>query len=53
MPSKGLTTAVSKPREDGASQVEVTLPVRPRRQESREGGDSSDSIRCECATAPP
>ena len=38
MPSKELTTVASKTSEDGAIQVEVTLPVRPRRQESRRGG---------------
>ena len=38
MPSKELTTVASKTLEDGAIQVEVTLPVRPRRQESRRGG---------------
>ena len=37
MPSK-LTTVASKTLEDGAIQVEVTLPVRPRRQESPKGG---------------
>jgi hypothetical protein len=34
MPNKGLTTAAPETLEDGAIQVEVTLPVRPRRQES-------------------
>jgi hypothetical protein len=34
MPSKELTTVVSETLEDGAIQVEVTLAVRPRRQES-------------------
>lgn len=39
MPSKKLTTVAAEPtREDGAIQVEVTLPVRPRRQESGKGG---------------
>ena len=39
MPSKKLTTVAAEPtREDGAIQVEVTLPVRPRRQESCTGG---------------
>ena len=43
MPSKELTTVASKTSEDGAIQVEVTLPVRPRRQESRNGG-KPDSV---------
>ena len=38
MPSKELTTAAPETLEDGAIQVEVTLPVRPRRHESRKGG---------------
>ena len=39
MPKKELTTAPAEPtREDGAIQVETTLPVRPRRHESRNGG---------------
>ena len=39
MPRKELTTAAAEPtREDGAIQVETTLPVRPRRHESRNGG---------------
>jgi len=39
MPRKELTTAAAEPtRYDGAIQVETTLPVRPRRQESRKGG---------------
>ena len=38
MPSKELTTVASKTLEDGAIQVEVTLPVRPRRHESRKDG---------------
>jgi hypothetical protein len=39
MPNKKLTTvAPESPGEDGAIQVEVTLPVRPRRQQSRKGG---------------
>ncbi len=37
MPNKELTTAAPETLEDGAIQVEVTLPVRPRRQESAEG----------------
>jgi hypothetical protein len=42
MPSKKLTTVAAEPTrmDDGAIQVEVTLPVRPRRQESRKGGQS-------------
>jgi hypothetical protein len=41
MPRKELTTAAAEPtREDGAIQVETTLPVRPRRHESRNGGQS-------------
>jgi hypothetical protein len=44
MPSKKLTTVAAEPtREVGAIQVEVTLPVRPRRQESDTGGQP-DSI---------
>jgi len=43
MPSKELTTVASKTLEDGAIQVEVTLPVRPRRQESRRGGQPAHS----------
>ena len=36
---KELTTAAAEPsREDGAIQVETTLPVRPRRHDSRNGG---------------
>ena len=38
MPSQELTTIASETLEDCAIQVEVTLPVRPRRQESRKGG---------------
>jgi hypothetical protein len=38
MPRKELTTVASQPREDGAIQVEVTLPVRQRRRESRKDG---------------
>ena len=38
MPNKELTEAVAETLEDGAIQVEVTLPVRPRRQESAKGG---------------
>ena len=37
MPSKELTTVASKTLEDGAIQVEVTLPVRPPRRENRRG----------------
>jgi hypothetical protein len=40
MPNKELTTVASETLEDGAIQVEVTLPVRPRRQESPKGGQS-------------
>jgi hypothetical protein len=40
MPSKKLTTVAAEPTsEDGAIQVEVTLSVRPRRQESCTGGE--------------
>ena len=38
MPNKELTTAAPETLEDGAIQVEVTLPVRPRRQESAKAG---------------
>ena len=39
MPRKELTTVAAEPtREDGAIQVETTLPVRPRRHESGKGG---------------
>ena len=39
MPRKELTTEAAEPtRDDGAIQVETTLPVRPRRHESRNGG---------------
>lgn len=39
MPRKELTTAVAEPmRDNGAIQVETTLRVRPRRHESRRGG---------------
>ena len=37
MPNKELTAAVAETLEDGAIQVEVTLPVHPRRQESAKG----------------
>jgi len=40
MPNKELTTAAPAALEDGAIQVEVTLPLRPRRQESVKGGQS-------------
>ena len=40
MPNKELTAAVPETLEDGAIQVEVTLPVRQRRQESPKGGQS-------------
>jgi hypothetical protein len=41
MPSKELTTTiVSEMLGDGAIQVELTLPLRPRRQESAKGGRS-------------
>ena len=44
MPTKKLTTIAAEPtREDGAIQVEVTLPMRPRRQEGGTVGQS-DSI---------
>ena len=39
MPNKKLTTVAAEPSgDDSAIQVEVTLPVRPRRHESRKGG---------------
>jgi hypothetical protein len=39
MPNKKLTKVAAEPTgDDGAIQVEVTLPVRPRRQQSRKGG---------------
>src|SRR4051812_26969772 len=38
MPSKELKTAALENLEDSAIQVEVTLPVRPRRQQSAKGG---------------
>jgi len=38
MPIKELTTAAAETFEDCAIQVEVTLPVRPRRRESGKGG---------------
>ena len=38
MPSKELTTVASEPKDQASTQVEVTLPVRPRRQENRRGG---------------
>ncbi len=37
MPNTRLTTAAPEALEDGAIQVEVTLPVRPRRQENPKG----------------
>jgi hypothetical protein len=40
MPNKKLTTVVSETLGDSAIQVEVTLPVRPRRQERPKGGQS-------------
>ena len=44
MPSKELkTTVASETLEDGAIQVEMTLPVRPRRHESGKGGQP-DSV---------
>jgi len=44
MPRKELTTAAAEPtREDGAIQVETTLPVRPRRHENRKAGQP-DSV---------
>jgi hypothetical protein len=43
MPSKKLTTVAADPRENSAIQVEVTLQVRPRRHESRKGGQP-DSV---------
>ena len=43
MPSKKLTTVAAAPRENSAIQVEVTLQVRPRRHESRKGGQP-DSV---------
>ena len=44
MPRKELTTVAAEPtREDTAIQVETTLPVRPRRHESRKGGQP-DSV---------
>jgi len=44
MPGKELTTVAAEPtREDWAIQVETTLPVRPRRQESGKGGQP-DSV---------
>lgn len=38
MPNRELTTVAFEPREEGAIQVELTLPVRRRRRESRNGG---------------
>jgi hypothetical protein len=38
MPNKELTAAAAETLEDGAIQVEVTLPVRPRRKETAKGG---------------
>ena len=48
MPNKGLTMAAPETLEDGASQIEVTLPVRPRRKESANGGqpDQVSAARC-------
>ncbi len=43
MPSKELTTITPATLDDGAIQVEVTLPVRPRRQESGTSGQH-DSV---------
>ena len=43
MPSKELTTVASETMEDGAIQVELTLPVRQCRHESRKGGQP-DSV---------
>ncbi len=43
MPSKELTALASKTLEDRAIQVETTLPVRPRRHESRKAGQP-DSV---------
>ncbi len=43
MRSKELTTVASETLGDSAIQVEVTLPVRPRRHESRKGGQP-DSV---------
>ncbi len=43
MPNKELTKAAAEALEDGAMQVEVTLPVRPRRHESGKGGQP-DSV---------
>ena len=43
MRSKRLTTVASETLGDSAIQVEVTLPVRPRRHESRNGGQP-DSV---------
>ncbi len=41
MPGKELTTAAAEPtRDDGAIQVETTLPVRPRRHESGKGAQA-------------
>ena len=39
MRRKELTTAASEPIEDGAIQVVVTLPVRPRRRETSQNGE--------------
>jgi len=46
MPSKELTKVASEPAGDWAIQVETTLPVRPRRHESRIGGqpDSASDV---------
>ena len=38
MPNIGLTTTAPETLEDGSIHVEVTLPVRPRRQECAKGG---------------
>ena len=40
MPNTELTATATETLEDGAIQVEVTLPVRPRRQESPNGGQA-------------
>ena len=47
MPNKELTKTASEPRGDGAIQVEVTLPVRYRRQESRKGGQPDSGFDAE------
>ena len=38
MPNRELTTVAFEPREEGGIQVGLTLPVRRRRRESRNGG---------------